>query len=362
MLKGIGQVNVFFIGGEMKKNRNARKALIELYFYFDYSGNFKEKLEYQKIKNKYEKKFKNGYGREYYGLFKTKNGRIAIDPKRFKQKIGLNDKQYQIMSIRNTTYFHPTKKSYNDYYVNLFVDEINSIKKDFIRLYKPIIDKSIQNIKKMKTIYPGDYSKFTMGISGAGAANAWAQYQNYINERRLSDQKVELFNSLYAQFFHIMASRIEALTVSFYTKKNPKTKLKKINRNVLYDNKNEKSLSSRNLHSFQYHDRLYSIWNFIKHNNLRTYKSVKEKYPEVLIDKEYQSGYLAIHYVKLNEKLILELLEGVKNFFIEWCELNLNEDYGQSLWNYDDWFKEQVDNEIEAIQNPLGLTIFDEID
>ena len=350
----------------MKRNRNARKALIELYFYFDYSGNFEEKLEYQKIKNKYEKKFKNRHGseweNEYYGLFKIKNGRIAIDPKRFKQKIGLNEKQYQIMAVRNTTYFHPNKKSYNDYYVNLFVDGINSIKKDFIKLYKPIIDKSIKNIKKMKTIYPGDYSKFIMGISGAGAANAWAQYQNSINKKRVEYQKFELYTSLYAQFFHIMASRIEALTVSFYIKKNPKTKLKKINRNMLYNNKNEKSLSSRNLQSFQYHDKLYSIWNFIKHNNLKTYKSVKEKYPEVLIDEEYQSGYLAINYVKLDERLILELLEGVKNFFIEWCELNLNEDYGQSLWNYDDWFKKQVVNEIEAMQNPLGLTIFDEID
>ena len=43
----------------------------------------------------------------------------------------------------------------------------------------------------------------------------------------------------------------------------------------LYDNVNLKGGSSRDLSSFKYHDKLYLIWNFIKHNNLDTYENLK---------------------------------------------------------------------------------------
>lgn len=71
-----------------------------------------------------------------------------------------------------------------------------------------------------------------------------------------------------------MASRIEAASVLIYSKMNPK--MKRWSRDKLYDNINNKDQSSRDLPSFKYHDKLYLIWNFIKHNNSDTYESLKK--------------------------------------------------------------------------------------
>ena len=76
-------------------------------------------------------------------------------------------------------------------------------------------------------------------------------------------------------------------------------------------------------------------------------------------ETEYKSGDLAIRYLILNEKIIMNLLKGTKQFFIEWCELNLNEKYSEAHWNFDDYFTRLVKDEIEVFTNPLGLEWYD---
>ena len=357
----------------MKKNRNARKKLNDLYLYLDINSDFfyrnppseSMKKRYEEIKEKYDEEFKYRKFREYewneyYGLFKLKNGRVGIDPKRMIKKNLISEEMYKIMSRRTTTYFHPRYKDYSDYQVNNFVSEIDDIRENFIKTYKPLIDKSVEDIKQMKPASVGDYDKFQMGISGPGAAQAWANWVNMRNARETNYKKFELYNSLYAQFFHSMTSRIEAVTVAVFSEIAPN--IKKWSRDKLYDYSNENNISSRDLPSFKYHNKLYSIWNFIKHNNISTYEKLKRDYPHVLVDVEFQSGDLAIHYLKLDEKLILDLLNGVRKFFIEWCKLNCNEDYSEAQWNYDKYFIKFVDDVIEGFRNPLGLEWWDELD
>lgn len=357
----------------MKKNRITRKNLLDMYLYLDMSNNSfyrnppseSMKKRYEKIKDKYDKvfagrRFSEDEWYEYYGIFKLSNGRIGIDPKRMLKKHLISDDMFNIMSKRKTTYFHPKYKDYYDYRVNTFVSEIEDIRDSFIKTHKPIIDKSVEDIKQMKPLSPGDYDNFQMGISGPGAAQAWANWMNMKNAREINFKKFELYNSLYAQFFHSMASRIEAVSVAVYSSIDPK--MKKWSRDKLYDHKNKNDISSRELPSFKYHNNLYSIWNFIKHNNISTYKKLKRDYPRVLVEEEYKTGDLAIHYLKLDEKLILDLLNGVRKYFIEWCEANCNEDYSEAQWNYDGYFTKIVNDEIDLIRNPLGLEWWDELD
>ena len=89
-----------------------------------------------------------------------------------------------------------------------------------------------------------------------------------------------------------------------------------------------------------------------------TYENLKRDYPEILIDEKYESGQPAKYYVKLSEKLITELLDGVMKYFEEWCELNCDENYLEAQWNYDDYFINAVDDSIESFTNPLGLEPF----
>ena len=125
---------------------------------------------------------------------------------------------------------------------------------------------------------------------------------------------------MYSQFILDMTSRIEAISVSVYASINPK--MKKWARDKLYDNINSKQISSRDLPSFKYHDKLYLIWHFLKHNNIDIYENLRENYPEVLISKKYKAGNLAKNYLKLDDKLIIELLDGVEKYFVEWCNVN----------------------------------------
>ena len=357
----------------MKKNHIARKNLNDLYLYLDMSGGvyFRNKpsetmkKRYEEIKKKYGKKFAGRQFREYewneyYGLFKLSNGRIGIDPKRMLKKHLISNEMFELMSKRKTTYFHPRYKDYTDYKVNTFVSEIDVIRNSFIKTHKPIIDKSVEDINQLKPLTPGDYDNFQRGISTPGAAQVWANWMNMKNAHEINFKKFELYNSLYAQFFHNMASRIEAISVAVYSSINPK--MKKWSRDKLYDHKNKKGISSRELSSFKYHNNLYSIWNFIKHNNISTYEKLKRDYPRVLIKAEYTTGDLAIHYLKLDEKLILDLLNGVRKYFIEWCEVNCNENYFEAQWNYENYFSKIVDDKIEVLRNPLGLQWWDELD
>lgn len=351
----------------MKKNHNARKELMDLYLYLDMSSNWKHekanekmKQKYESIKNKYDKIYGNRHftpmeWNEYYGLFKTKNG-IGIDPKRMQKTLynRFTAEQMKIMNNRKTTYFHPKKESYLDYYVNNFIDVIDGLQNEFKNIYQPIIKQTMENINKERKQYSiGDIMLFQQGIYEADEAEMSARMATWRNEARVNRKMNEVYISLLSQFFHNMCSRIEAVSILMYSSVNPN--MKRWSRDKLYDNINLKGLSSRDLPSFKYHDRLYSLWNFIKHNNMSAYNDLKDCYPDVLCNKKYEQGQPAKYYIKFSEKLINELLEGVKKFFIEWCELNCNENYKETSWNYEDFFTELIDDEIENYRNPLGL-------
>lgn len=356
----------------MKKERNARKELLDLYLYMDMKNSYDYKnvteamkKRYEEIKEKYDsiygnRQFSTWEWNEYYGLFYVdegrKSGHIAIDPKRMKFKLGhpFTKHQMEVMNNRKTTYFHPLKKKYLDYYVNNFVNVTKELKSEFKNVYIPIIKQTLENINNKKKKYgPGDNYLFMSGIYDYDEACMSANMATIRQNRAINNEINEMYITLLSNFFHNMASRIEAASVLIYSKMNPK--MKRWSRDKLYDNINNKDRSSRDLPSFKYHDKLYLIWNFIKHNNSDTYESLKKDYPDVLYNKKYEAGAPAKYYVKLNEKLINELLNGVEKYFIEWCELNRDENYNDAQWNYEEYFENLVYDEIELLRNPLGL-------
>lgn len=132
---------------------------------------------------------------------------------------------------------------------------------------------------------------------------------------------------------------------------------KNFSRNVFYNFKNIKETKVKSLKSFDAYNKLYAIWNFLKHNSLSTYEALKNSYPEAMIeaDRKYAQGELALSYINFDETLINTLLTELKEFFIAYCNLTFDENYESAQWNYNDWFLEKVNDEIESITNPLGL-------
>lgn len=154
-----------------------------------------------------------------------------------------------------------------------------------------------------------------------------------------------------------MASQIEAVTVLVLSKQNAMRD--RFDRNTLYATAVGREKKVHELPSFKYYDKLYCLWNFIKHNSISTYEKLCSVYPELIYENvEYKQGFLACHIVKFSDELILELLSGCDSFFKEYCELVYKENYDEAQWNYGRYFLDIVDEQIELITNPLGLSWF----
>lgn len=295
----------------------------------------------------------------YYGVFLSGNKkqgqrRIKVDPKRFQQKaMKLNDKQLAIINKRQSHYFYPAKKEYSDYNCNIFLEEIKAIESDWRNTYKGLILREQERIEKPKQLVAADDDNFMCGITDYDESSTWAMMTNLRNSIKYAEEVNKIVGSLYAQFFHQMASRIEAITV-FVLSHNGKN-VEHFDRSALYDYAGEKG-TARDFTNYSSHDKLYCIWHFIKHNSISTYNKLKSKYPEVLVDAEFKQGYLAYTYVKFSEDLILELLNGCCEFFKEYCLCVYHEDYDEAQWNYDDYFKQPVDDEIQMLRDPFGLS------
>ena len=130
--------------------------------------------------------------------------------------------------------------------------------------------------------------------------------------------------------------------------------VKSFDRNALYDYAGAQG-TARDFKNYKYHDKLYCIWHFIKHNSLSTYEKLKEKYSDVLVSEEFQQGHLASTYVKFSEKLILELIQGCGEFFKEYCSYVYKENYDEAQWNYDDYFIQPMLDYYDVIENPFGI-------
>lgn len=297
----------------------------------------------------------------YWGVFPAKDNKpIAIDPKRFKEKIGLTDEQFKVMSKRNSHYFYPRKSSYGDYNCNVFIYELENIKKNWNEQYSKLIQREVETLKKPREVSPGDNENFMSGISGYGSAQMWALFTNIQSQNEYKSKLFELGNSLYAQFFHLMASRCEAVIIKVLAKNN--VNVDHFDRNVFYTTAINMDRKIQELEHFRYLDMLYCLWNYIKHNSSSTYETLRSRYPHLLYEYKYEQGELAQNYVRFSNELVDELIDGCSLFFKEYCKLIFDEDYDEAQWNYEFYFERKVRDSIEDITNPSGLQWWDDID
>lgn len=297
----------------------------------------------------------------YYGVFlygNKKQGqiRVKIDPKRYQKEImKLDESQLAIINSRLSHYFYPAKKAYLDYNCNIFLKEIKDIKADWYNTYKDLIQREQERIVKPKEVVAADDYNFMCGITDIEESSSWAFMTNLRNSIKYKFEVNKIVRSLYAQFFHQMASRIEAITV-YVLSRNGKN-VEHFDRNALYDYAGQQG-TARDFANYSSHDKLYCIWHFIKHNSISTYEKLKSKYPDVLVDEEFKQGFLAYTYVKFSENLILELLNGCGEFFKEYCLCVYNENFDEAQWNYDDYFTQPVNDEIQMLRDPFGLSSY----
>jgi hypothetical protein len=293
----------------------------------------------------------------YYGVFlygPPDKKRVKVDPKRYGQVLYLTDAMKAVMDKRHGPYFRPAKREFTDYNCNFVGQELNALRMDWEKDTKPMIARVIAETKGVDyNANPCDDDLANAGILEPEEITRNASMKTMFSAQMAADKRNKLYYSLYAQFFHQMASQIEALTVNLLTRNEWKEN--QFDRNVFYAFKGNKPGDVKKLDGFAAYDKLYAIWNFIKHNSGSTYAVLKERFPEVLSENEYKQGRLACYYVKFDDALIDGVLAGVETFLRGYCCLVFDEDLEQARWNYDEYFLNQIHEDIEAAVNPLGL-------
>ena len=132
----------------MKKDRKGRFVNQKLYEELDESFNISDM--------------------RYWGIFgEIANERhperhIRIDPKRFQKMTytTLDEEQLKVVNRRRSHYFHPAKIDRYDYNCNWLIQEINQIKSDWYNIFKRLIQREADRIKKPKELIAADEDNF----------------------------------------------------------------------------------------------------------------------------------------------------------------------------------------------------------
>ena len=297
--------------------------------------------DYTKLENEYD-------NRGHYGLF-IKSGRVKLDTKRYKKFFKLPDNKIE---HRKSVYYTPSRIRKYDYLSNIFSDKLLQLK----RLWINEFSKAIDIIKKPKQVEDDVRTVNLMdGVLDYDEANMSGMLANI---RRQKPYKF-VIKSIYAQFFQQMMAEINALSLRVMVSQGYKSEdfSKKAFDIFIQGKQKSNQIQFPDFDNYYIFDRAYLVWNFLKHNSLRSYDELKRKYPEMIYDpnNNYKNGDLALTVLKIDERYILDCLENLHKFFDEVCERGFDENIKDAKWDYDDYFIEQVDLEIEGITNPLGL-------
>ena len=300
--------------------------------------------DYTKLENEYD-------NRGHYGLF-IKSGRVKLDTKRYKKFFKLPDNKIE---HRKSVYYTPSRIRKYDYLSNIFSDKLLQLKRLWINEFSKAIDiiktpKQVEDDVRTVNLMDGvlDYDEANM--SGMLA-----------NIRRQKPYKF-VIKSIYAQFFQQMMAEINALSLRVMVSQGYKSEdfSKKAFDIFIQGKQKSNQIQFPDFDNYYIFDRAYLVWNFLKHNSLRSYDELKRKYPEMIYDlnNNYKNGDLALTVLKIDERYILDCLDNLHKFFDEVCERGFDENIKDAKWDYDDYFIEQVDLEIEGITNPLGLPVW----
>lgn len=297
--------------------------------------------DYTKLENEYD-------NRGHYGLF-IKSGRVKLDTKRYKKFFKLPDNKIE---HRKSVYYTPSRIRKYDYLSNIFSDKLLQLK----RLWINEFSKAIDIIKTPKQVEEDVRTVNLMdGVLDYDEANMSGMLANI---RRQKPYKF-VIKSIYAQFFQQMMAEINALSLRVMVSQGYKSEdfSKKAFDIFIQGKQKSNQIQFPDFDNYYIFDRAYLVWNFLKHNSLRSYDELKRKYPEMIYDpnNNYKNGDLALTVLKIDERYILDCLDNLHKFFDEVCERGFDENIKDAKWDYDDYFIEQVDLEIEGITNPLGL-------
>jgi len=292
----------------------------------------------------------------YYGVYIEEEGEkqhILVDLKRFQEIFGAKPEMETVAGSQEGSLFSPAKKRFLDYNVNYMTQELNRIRRRWEKTNKPIID-FVLSVTRGKNFEPDRSDELAVtGVLTPEEVADQARMKTLISNLLAEVERNDIYYSLHAQFFHQLASETEALFLRTLIRNGHEKE--KINRDIIYAFKGSNKEKISKLDGSIYLDKMYEIWNFIKHNSTSTFEKLKKRFPETLKDDNYTQGELACFHVKFDDDLIDSILNGLDAFIRGYCRLAFKENEKEARWNCEEYFYKMAREEIYEIEDPFGL-------
>lgn len=284
---------------------------------------------------------------EYFGVHK-RNGRLHIDTKRFKKMLLRYDcKEFLkegMFKNRTTTYLIPKKVHRHDYKANIIRDLLSNLQADWNNEFKPLLTK-IKTPEGVSENYRLDM------ISTTACSEDFDEID--IDSRIKGIKRIpkyeSVIQSLYCQFICKICAEIDRFTLILITSLGYSDnrfgieKLTKFTDDLMHK---RGTRLIKKLSEFSSFDLLHKINNFLKHNTLSSYNTLKKKYPKNVRGdikrKPYENGMFAGDWIIVEDGYIDKLFIELNKFFEDYCKTIIGEDLEESKWNYDEYFSEAV--------------------
>lgn len=290
------------------------------------------------------------------------DGELHIDIARYKKvcnEIGITEFIPKEWDDVNEGCFIPAKKAKYDYKVNMFRDLIFEFKGDWFQEYKPIF----QLIRTPEQVRQDVRLGGLVMISSADDIESVDEDAFLAMARRYGKYN-EIIQSLYCSFISKLATEIDRYTLIVMCELGYKGKDYSFDSFRKFSDglQNDKSgIRISQLKKYNSYNLLHKVNNFLKHNTLESYNTLKRFYPENVrsVEKgtskqEYENGMFAGDWIVLKENYIDSLLDKLIQFFEDYCVQFLKESLENAKWNYADYFYNAI-NEMRYPHEYFGL-------
>ncbi len=299
---------------------------------------------------------------DFFGIH-TVNDRVEIDIERYKRAceiVRITDfMPKEIFEESNIQYYIPSRKNRADYMVNIYIDSLNQLIADWNNEYKGLFKKiTTPNAVKegyrlnslMHTSSSDDFDDIEVDAMLAGIRRS-ATYNRIINE-------------LYCIFISKICTEVDrisllAMTKAGYTDTDFSFKqFRAFSEGML---NGEAVCIIEDLKKYNAYNMLHKINNFLKHNSVDAYNTLKKYYPKNVASVEngksktpYENGMFACDWIILEENYIDDVLSKLKLFFIDYCKQYCREDDSRADWDNDEYFLHAI-REMSDPREYLGL-------
>ncbi len=294
--------------------------------------------------------------KDFFGIHII-NERVEVDVDRYIEAcklVGIEDfvpNEFKAEYIHQ--YFVPRKKERYDYFSLIMQDGINRFEKDWIQEYKPFFSK-IKTPNEVKDQTRLDALMYTSNSDDFDEIDFEATMAGIKREKKYT----QIINEIYCMFINKICTEVDRITlialsaIGFDEVSFSVGKFKTFADGLA--SKANKDIKFKDLDGYNSYTMLHEIHNFLKHNSIDAYSTLKKDYPKNVRSKEngtanndYENGMFAGDWIIIKDEYIEKVFKKLYEFFNCFSKKYLDED-DDSWWNNDDYFY----NALSQMSNP----------